>query len=42
VLDLDGSPLLLDLAAPLPDDVAGTRVELFLARERISLHPYEL
>jgi hypothetical protein len=42
VLDLDGSPILLDLAAPLPDDVAGTWVELFLARERISLHPYEL
>lgn len=42
VLDLGGCPILLDLTAPLPEEVAGTWVELFVARERISLHPYHL
>ncbi|MFE5210765.1 hypothetical protein [Streptomyces sp. NPDC056600] len=42
VLDLDGSPILLDIAGPLPEDVDGTWIELFVEREKISLYPYEL
>ncbi|WP_329378587.1 hypothetical protein [Streptomyces sp. NBC_01716] len=42
LLDLDGSAILLDLADPLPEGVAGTWVELFIEREKIALYPYEL
>ncbi|MEU8776593.1 hypothetical protein [Streptomyces sp. NPDC048606] len=42
MLDLDDAIILLDLAEPLPDDVAGTWVELFIEREKIALYPYEL
>ena len=42
VLDFDGSQILLDLADSLPEGVAGTWVELFIAREKIALYPYEL
>ncbi|MGW2987564.1 hypothetical protein [Streptomyces goshikiensis] len=42
VLDLDGTLILLDVADPLPEGVAGTWVELFVEREKISLYPYEL
>ncbi|MFE9696703.1 hypothetical protein [Streptomyces sp. NPDC006270] len=42
VLDIDGTQILLDLADPLPGSVAGTWVELFVEREKIALHPYEL
>lgn len=42
VLDLDGTQILLDLADPLPADVAGTWIELYLEREKIALYPYEL
>ncbi|WP_405903120.1 hypothetical protein OG696_18925 [Streptomyces sp. NBC_00656] len=42
VMDLDGTQILLDLAAPLPEGVAGTWVELFLEREKVALHPFLL
>lgn len=42
VLDLDGTQILLDLAAPLPEGVAGTWVELFLEREEVALYPFQL
>ncbi|MEV8209917.1 hypothetical protein AB0P40_32990 [Streptomyces sp. NPDC079189] len=42
VLDLDGANILLDLADPLPEDIAGTWVELFVDREKVSLYPYAL
>ncbi|MFD4921748.1 hypothetical protein ACFWNE_10580 [Streptomyces goshikiensis] len=42
VLNLDGTLILLDVADPLPEGVAGTWVELFVEREKISLYPYEL
>ncbi|GAQ60785.1 hypothetical protein [Streptomyces scabiei] len=42
LLDLDGSAVLLDLAEPLPDGVAGSWVELFIDRDNVGLHPYEL
>jgi hypothetical protein len=42
VLDLDGTQILLDLAEPLPEGVAGTWAELYLEREKIALYPYEL
>ncbi|MFJ5837757.1 hypothetical protein ACIQGO_13505 [Streptomyces shenzhenensis] len=42
LLDLDGTTILLDLADPLPEGVAGTWVELFVEREKIALYPYEL
>ncbi|WP_438319721.1 hypothetical protein ACSHWO_37415 (plasmid) [Streptomyces sp. HUAS TT3] len=42
VLDLDATVILLDLAGPIPQDVTDTWVELFIEREKISLHPYEL
>ncbi|WP_432104467.1 hypothetical protein [Streptomyces sp. bgisy091] len=42
LLDLDGTTILLDLADPLPEGVAGTWVELFIEREKIALYPYEL
>ncbi|MET8277122.1 hypothetical protein [Streptomyces sp. NPDC005096] len=35
VLDLDGANILLDLADPLPEDIAGTWVELFIDREKV-------
>jgi hypothetical protein len=41
-LTVGTASVLLDLAAPLPAGVAGSRVELRLAREGVSLHPYEL
>lgn len=42
VLDLDGTPILLDLAARLPDNVIGTWVELFIQHGKVAVHPYEL
>ncbi|MEV6839053.1 hypothetical protein AB0N17_31845 [Streptomyces sp. NPDC051133] len=42
VLDLHGTLILLDVADQLPDHVAHTWVDLFVEREKISLHPYEL
>lgn len=42
MLDLDGTQILLDLAAPLPAGVAGTWVELFLEREKVAIHPFWL
>ncbi|MEH0653020.1 hypothetical protein QA995_26970 [Streptomyces scabiei] len=42
LLDLDGSTVLLDLVEPLPDGVAGSWVELFIDRNNVALHPYEL
>ncbi|WP_326659523.1 hypothetical protein [Streptomyces sp. NBC_00385] len=42
VLDLDGTQVLLDLAAPLSEGLAGTWVELFLEREKVALHPFQL
>lgn len=42
LLDLDGTTILLDLADPMPEGVAGTWVELFIEREKIALYPYEL
>ncbi|MFJ9244794.1 hypothetical protein [Streptomyces sp. NPDC101776] len=42
LLDLDGTTVLLDFADPMPEGVAGTWVELFIEREKIALHPYEL
>ncbi|MEK0099797.1 hypothetical protein WDA79_15145 [Streptomyces sp. A475] len=39
VLDFDGTQILLDLADPLPEGVAGTWVELFIEREKIALYP---
>ncbi|MGW6209828.1 hypothetical protein ACWF9B_40060 [Streptomyces sp. NPDC055089] len=41
-MDLDGTQILLDLAAPLPEGVAGTWVELFLEREKVALCPFLL
>ncbi len=38
LLDLDGTSILLDLADPLPQDVANTWVELSIDRERVSLY----
>ncbi|MEW2417491.1 hypothetical protein AB0953_27735 [Streptomyces sp. NPDC046866] len=42
MLDFDDAHILLDLAEPLPDGVAGTWVELFIEREKIALYPYGL
>ncbi|MFF5225767.1 hypothetical protein [Dactylosporangium sp. NPDC000521] len=42
VLDLAGTVILLDLAVPVPAEVAGTWVELFIQRENIALYPYNL
>ncbi|MFD5568910.1 hypothetical protein [Streptomyces cadmiisoli] len=42
LLDLDGTNILLDLADPLPEDVADTWVELLVDREKVSLYPYVL
>lgn len=42
VLGFYGSQILLDLADPLPEGVAGTWVELYLEREKDALYPYEL
>ncbi|MBC9715054.1 hypothetical protein H9Y04_21110 [Streptomyces sp. TRM66268-LWL] len=42
VLELGDSTILLDLTDPLPEEIAGTWVELFLEREKISLYPYTL
>jgi hypothetical protein len=42
ILDLGGSQILLDLSSPIPADVSGTWVELYLRRENIALCPYEL
>ncbi|MGW4995809.1 hypothetical protein ACWEQ3_51140 [Streptomyces mirabilis] len=42
LLDLDGTNILLDLADPLPEDVADTWVELFVDCEKVSLYPYVL
>ncbi len=42
ILDLDGTVILLDLAAPLPDGIEGTWVELYIERENVALYPYEL
>ncbi|MGW0940620.1 hypothetical protein [Streptomyces sp. NPDC002666] len=42
MLDLDGTQILLDLTAPLPEGVAGTWVELFLEREKIAIRPFWL
>ncbi|MEU1474441.1 hypothetical protein [Streptomyces sp. NPDC005760] len=41
-LDWDGTTILLDLSAPLPEGVTGTWVELFIEREKIALYPYVL
>lgn len=41
-LDLDGSMILLDFAEPPPPEVDGTWVQLHIAHQKISLHPYEL
>lgn len=38
----DGSQILLDLAEPLPEGVAGTWIELCIEREKVAPHPYEL
>ncbi|WP_223243924.1 hypothetical protein [Streptomyces sp. CBMA156] len=42
LFDLDGTQILLDLAAPLPEGVGGTWVELYVEREKIALYPYQL
>ncbi|MEU1708149.1 hypothetical protein ABZ478_22655 [Streptomyces sp. NPDC005706] len=42
LLDFDGTNILLDLADPLPEDVADTWVELFIERDKVSLCPYAL
>ncbi|MEV4428576.1 hypothetical protein AB0K23_25010 [Streptomyces sp. NPDC049602] len=42
VLGLDGTNILLDLADPLPEDVADRWVEIFIDRERTMLYPYTL
>ncbi|MFF7206216.1 hypothetical protein [Streptomyces sp. NPDC008141] len=42
VLDFDGTHILLGLADPLPEGAADTWVELFIEREKIALHPYQL
>ncbi|MFF1725679.1 hypothetical protein [Streptomyces sviceus] len=42
LMDVDGTTVLLDLAGSLPEGVAGTWVELFIEREKIAVHPYEL
>ncbi|MHA6757661.1 hypothetical protein [Streptacidiphilus sp. PAMC 29251] len=42
VFDLDGAPILLDLTDPLPEGVAGNWVEIFVEREKVALHPYDL
>ncbi|MFF1379428.1 hypothetical protein [Streptomyces sp. NPDC058308] len=42
LLDFDGTNILLDLAHPLPEDVASTWVELFIERDKVSLYPYAL
>jgi hypothetical protein len=41
-LDLDGSLILLDLVAPLPEGVADSWVEIRIKREKVALYPYEL
>ncbi|WP_406272608.1 hypothetical protein OHT93_23775 [Streptomyces sp. NBC_00191] len=41
-LDLGGTPILLDLAAPLPEGVAGSWVEICVERENVALWPYGL
>ncbi|NUK33815.1 hypothetical protein HRW16_04300 [Streptomyces lunaelactis] len=42
VMDVGGAMILLDLASPLPEGVAGTWVELHAEPESITVYPYEL
>lgn len=43
LMDLDGTLILLDVAdRPLPEEAADTWVELSVARDKITLHPFEL
>lgn len=42
VLDLAGTPVLLDLADPLPDGLLGTWIDVLAEREKVALYPYEL
>ncbi|WP_395358268.1 hypothetical protein ACHGLA_01045 [Streptomyces sp. YH02] len=42
LLDFDGTSILLDLADPLPEDVAGAWIELCIPREKVGLYPYAL
>jgi len=42
VLDLDGDPILLDVIGPVPAAADGSWVNLYLRRENVALHPYEL
>ncbi|MGW4698813.1 hypothetical protein [Streptomyces sp. NPDC004285] len=42
VMGFDGTQILLDLAAPLPEGVDGTWGVLFIEHRKIALSPYEL
>lgn len=42
LLEFGGTLIQLDLADPIPAEVAGTWIELYLEREKIAIHPYEL
>lgn len=42
VLDLDRTPIMFDLAAPLPAGVAGSWVDIRVERENVALYPYEI
>lgn len=42
VLDLAGEQVLLDLAGPVPAEVAGTWIELFIQSEHLAVYPYRL
>jgi hypothetical protein len=41
-LDLDGSMILLNFAVSAPPEVDGNWVQLHIAHEKISLHPFDL
>ncbi|MGW7660778.1 hypothetical protein [Streptomyces sp. NPDC054756] len=42
LLDFAGTKVLLNLADPLPEDVADTWVELFIEHDKVSVCPYAL
>jgi hypothetical protein len=42
VLQLGDTVILMGLAAPVPDGVVDTWIELYVEREKIALYPYQL
>ncbi|MEV6600901.1 hypothetical protein AB0M36_29250 [Actinoplanes sp. NPDC051346] len=42
ILDLGGDQILLDVVGSIPTATDGSWVNLYLQREKVALHPYEL